>query len=50
LLARKFESDRDRIIALLDQVDSAVDLAEPFSRVREAVAEARKMGVTNRAA
>lgn len=50
LLARKFEADRDRIIALLDQVDSAVDLAEPFSRVREAVAEARKMGVTNRAA
>jgi hypothetical protein len=31
-------------------VDPAVDLAEPFARVREAVAEARKMGVTNRAA
>ncbi|MCS6866348.1 MAG: hypothetical protein RMJ56_15095 [Gemmataceae bacterium] len=50
LLPRKFEVDQDRIVALLDQVDPAVDLAEPFTRVREAVAEARKMGVTNRAA
>ena len=34
----------------LERIDPAVDLAEPFSRIREAVAEARKMGVTSRAA
>lgn len=39
-----------RVKTLLDQIDQAVDLAEPFTRVREAIAEARKMGVTNRAA
>ena len=39
-----------RITQMLERVDSAVDLAEPFARIREAVAEARKMGVTNRAA
>ena len=31
-------------------VVAAVDLSEPFARVREAISEARKMGVTNRAA
>jgi hypothetical protein len=40
----------DAIVAKLDAVDAAVDLAEPFARIREAVAEARKMGVANRAA
>jgi hypothetical protein len=46
----RFESDREAIARLLDRVDPAVDLAEPFARIREAVGEARKMGVTNRAA
>ncbi len=50
LLSARFESDRDAVVALLAGVDSAVDLAEPFARIREAVGEARKMGVTNRAA
>jgi hypothetical protein len=49
-LPARFAADRDAVAALLDRVDSAVDLAEPFARVREAVGEARKMGVTNRAA
>lgn len=49
-VALKFASERDAIAKLLDRVDSAVDLAEPFARIREAVGEARKMGVTNRAA
>lgn len=40
----------DAIVAKLDAVDAAVDLAEPFARIREAVSEARKMGVANRAA
>lgn len=34
----------------LERIDPAVDLAEPFTRIREAVAEARKLGVTSRAA
>ena len=50
LLSGKFPADVDAAAALLERVDPAVDVAEPFARVREAVAEARKMGVTNRAA
>ena len=50
LLPGRFASDREAITQLLERVDSAVDLAEPFARIREAVGEARKMGVTNRAA
>jgi hypothetical protein len=42
--------DRELLEQRLGQVDPAVDLVEPFQRIREAVAEARKMGVTNRAA
>jgi hypothetical protein len=33
---------------LLGRLDSAWDLTEPFARIREAIAEARKLGVTNR--
>jgi hypothetical protein len=50
ILLNRFAADRPAILALLEQVDTAVDLAEPFARIREAVTEARKMGVTNRAA
>lgn len=46
----KFSDDGPRIQQLLDAVDAAVELSEPFSRVREAITEARKMGVTGRAA
>ena len=46
----KYPSDKAAIDERLDRVDSAVDLAEPFARIREAVIEARKMGVTSRAA
>jgi hypothetical protein len=49
-LPARFEADRAAVVRLLERVDPAVDLAEPFARIREAVAEARKMGVTNRAA
>ena len=49
-LPARFESDRAAVVRLLDHVDPAVDLAEPSARIREAVGEARKMGVTNRAA
>jgi hypothetical protein len=50
LLPAKYASDRDAVAGLLDRVDTAVDLTEPFARIREAIAEARKMGVANRAA
>ena len=43
-------ADDDAVLRLLDAVDPAVELTEPFARIRDAVAEARKMGVTNRAA
>ena len=46
----KYPDDKAAIDERLDRVDSAVDLAEPFARIREAVIEARKMGVTSRAA
>lgn len=49
LVPSRFENDRGSITHTLERVDSAVDLAEPFARVREAIAEARKMGVTSRA-
>lgn len=40
----------ERVKALLDRIDPAVELSEPFSRIREAVAEARKLGANHRAA
>lgn len=44
------DSEVGAIRLLLDQVDPAVELSEPFSRIREAVAEARKLGASSRAA
>jgi hypothetical protein len=44
-----FLNDIPRIREFLRQVD-ALDLAEPFARIRDALAEARKRGATNRAA
>ena len=49
LLSARFASDEAMIVERLDGVDPAVDLAEPFDRIREAVAEARKMGVSRAA-
>jgi hypothetical protein len=50
VLDHKWPADEDRVRAILDRVDAALDLAEPFARIREAMGEARKMGVTSRAA
>ena len=52
LLTREEEREHIRLAieSILERIDSAVDLAEPFARIREAVIEARKMGVTSRAA
>jgi hypothetical protein len=44
----KFVADREAIKPLLERLDDAMDLAEPFGRIREAIAEARKMGVTGK--
>lgn len=45
---RKHPNDLPRIREVLDQLDSHLDLVEPFARIREAIAEARKLGVTSR--
>jgi hypothetical protein len=50
VLPARAVADRPVVWELLDRVDTAVDLSEPFGRIREAIAEARRMGVTNRAA
>jgi hypothetical protein len=50
VFSARYPADRTVIEERLERIDPAVDLAEPFARIREAVNEARKMGVTNRAA
>ena len=50
LIPARCVGERDAIAQRLDALDPAVDVAEPFARIREAVAEARKMGGVNRAA
>jgi hypothetical protein len=44
----RFPDDVAAVQAILERVEGSIDLAEPFTRVREAMSEARKMGVTNR--
>ncbi|MGE3809255.1 MAG: hypothetical protein AB7K24_31715, partial [Gemmataceae bacterium] len=46
----KFEADAKTVAEYLDHLDGTVDLAEPFARVREAINEARKFGVSSRSA
>lgn len=48
--SRYAETDVATARELLGRLDSAFDIAEPFSRIREAIAEARKLGVSGRAA
>lgn len=45
----RYVDDEPRLQELLSHVDSSVDLAEPFARVREAVLEARKQGASRAA-
>lgn len=46
----QFPGDSAAVAELLETIDAQqLDLAEPFSRIREAVSEARKMGVTKAA-
>src|SRR5262249_22708080 len=44
-----FVGDGSRLNESLERL-GGLDLAEPFARIREAIAEARRMGVTQRAA
>jgi hypothetical protein len=46
----RYPNDVPVVRDLLAQLEGGVDLQEPFVRIREAIGEARKMGVTNRAA
>jgi hypothetical protein len=46
----RFTEDARPIRGILDQVPNGADLNEPFCRIRDALQEARKMGVTARGA
>jgi hypothetical protein len=43
-----FPGDGPKLHGVLGQLPDAVDFAEPFVRIREAIGEARRMGVTGR--
>jgi hypothetical protein len=45
----RFPEDAAVIRSLLEKIDPGFDLAEPFSRIREAMSEARRMNVTRAA-
>src|SRR5262249_18346292 len=45
----RYAQDAAAVRPLLENLNEALDLAEPFGRIREAIAEARKMGVTAKA-
>ncbi len=44
----QYPADREAVQAALERLDGTLDFAEPFDRIREAITEARRMGVTNR--
>jgi hypothetical protein len=46
LCHQRFPQDRVVVQELLDRLEGLVDPAEPFARIREAMTEARKIGVT----
>ena len=48
--SREFLEDLPDIQEQLARLKDVLDLEEPFRRIREAVSEARKLGVSNRAA
>jgi hypothetical protein len=48
VIPQRFGDDLPRVQETIDQIDGGFDLLEPFNRVREAIAEARKLGVTSR--
>jgi hypothetical protein len=44
----RFLTDISTVKEMVERLNGAMDLAEPFQRIREAVGEARKLGVTGR--
>ena len=44
----QFGADKPAVCRLIERLPEAFDLAEPFARIREAIGEARKIGVTSR--
>jgi hypothetical protein len=44
----RFPADTQVVREALERLNGFIDLTEPFLRIREAVGEARKMGVTSR--
>jgi hypothetical protein len=44
----RFDADAATINGILERLDATFDLTEPFQRIREAIGEARKMGVAVR--
>jgi hypothetical protein len=44
----RFRADVARVREVLMRVDSTFDLAEPFSRIRQAIGEARRLGSAGR--
>lgn len=48
VLHPRFGGDADTVRAMLNRFDNTFDLAEPFQRIREAIGEARKLGVASR--
>jgi hypothetical protein len=44
----RFSADLSPARELLERLEGQLDLAEPFTRIREAMGEARKQGVTSR--
>jgi hypothetical protein len=45
VLHPRFAGDGQAVRDILERIDSTFDLAEPFQRIREAIGEARKLGV-----
>lgn len=43
----QYPDDEKAVREILEQLGNSLDLTEPFARVREAIAEARKMGITS---
>jgi hypothetical protein len=44
----RFHADAQTVRELFERLDGALDLAEPFARIREAMSEARKLGALSR--
>ncbi len=44
----RYTSEVPAVCGILGRLGDALDLAEPFTRIGDAIAEARKMGVTHR--